>query len=109
MNWENRLLLTIYPELRRYAVNERRPALQRAREGAFDMVEWIGILLAVVLVVVLTRYSAQGLGLVQALGVAVANFFVALCLLVVVAGPFLLRRTRRHLALELSRRNSATI
>ena len=105
MNWQNSLVLMVYPELRQYPSTERREALERARKGSLDTVEWIGILPALVLVAVLTRYSAQGLGLAQALGVALANFFAALGLLFVFAGPFLLRRTRRHLALGSKRRN----
>jgi hypothetical protein len=98
MSWRDRLLLTAYPELRRYPLRERESALARARSGAFDMFECLGLLLAAVLVTALTRYSSAGLRPIEILGVAGTSFFVALALLLVLGGPFLLRRTRRHLA-----------
>lgn len=104
MSWHDRLTLAVYSELRRYPPSERRSALERARAGAFDMFECMGLLLAVVLVTGLSHYSTAGLSSIQILGVAGVSFFMSLALLVIVGGPFLIRRTRRHLAAELRHR-----
>lgn len=55
------------------------------------------MLAALVLVVSVTRYSVAGFGLVDRFAFMLANFLVAVPLLVVTVGPFLVRRTRRGL------------
>ena len=51
--------------------------------------------------ILLTRYSAVDFGLAERIVVTVVNFLVALMLLGVIAGPFLVRRTRRGLHSQL--------
>jgi hypothetical protein len=87
----------LYPELKRIDPRDRISALHKAKEGPFDAIELIGIGIALVLVVGLTRYSVTGMGLVARVGAALANFIVAIPLLLIFAGPFYVRRVRRGL------------
>jgi len=87
----------LYPELRAHGRKERARLLQEASKEPLDFLEWVGILAALVLVVSFTRYSVAGLGLADRFAVALANFLLAVPLLVVTVGPFLVRRTRRGL------------
>lgn len=87
----------LYPDLRPYGRRDRDRLLREARETSHDWIEWAGIFAALVLVGVLSGYSAVGFSLAQRFLAAIINFFVALLLLAVTAGPFLVRRTRRGL------------
>ena len=87
----------LYPELRAYGRQDRARMLRDARQEPFELLEWAGILAALVIVAGLTRYSVAGFGLADRIAVALANFIVAVPLLVATAGPFLVRRTRRGL------------
>ena len=87
----------LYPELLAYGRRDRARLLKEASKEPYDFLEWIGILAALVLVVSFTRYGVAGLGLAHRFAVAVANFIVAVPLLVVTVGPFLVRRTKRGL------------
>jgi hypothetical protein len=87
----------LYPELRSYGRKDRVRLLQEASKEPLDFLEWVGMLAALVLVVSFTRYSIAGLGLVDRLAIAIANFFVAVPLLVVTVGPLLVRRNKRGL------------
>ena len=87
----------LYPELRAYGRQDRARLLRDARQEPFELLEWAGILAALVIVVGITRYSVAGFGLADRIAVALANFLVAVPLLVATAGPFLVRRTRRGL------------
>ena len=87
----------LYPELRGYGREDRARLLRDARQEPFELLEWAGILAALVIVVGITRYSIAGFGLADRIAVALANFLVAVPLLVATAGPFLVRRTRRGL------------
>ena len=87
----------LYPELRGYGREDRARLLRDARQEPFELLEWAGILAALVIVAGLTRYSVAGFGLADRIAVALANFLVAVPLLVATAGPFLVRRTRRGL------------
>ena len=91
--WENLL----YPELRPYRPIERDRLLKQAAETPFDLIEWLGILAGLVIVAAVTRYGVAGLGLGDRLAIAFANFLIALPLLLVAVGPFLVRRKRRGL------------
>ena len=91
----------LYPELRPYGRSDRDRLLQKATKTPLDLIEWAGIIAALVLVVILTRYSAVDFGLADRIVVAVLNFLVAILLLGVTAGPFLVRRTRRGLRSQL--------
>ncbi|MBM3732253.1 MAG: hypothetical protein FJW24_02090 [Acidimicrobiia bacterium] len=91
----------LYPELRPYGRSDRDRLLQKASETPFDFIEWVGILAALVLVVSLTRYGVADLDLADRTAVALVNFLVSIPLLGVTAGPFLVRRKRRGLRLQL--------
>ena len=87
----------LFPMLRPHSRSDRDRLLAKAKETPLDNVEWIGILGALLLVAVLTRYSATGLGTFDRVATGLANFVVCLVLLGITAGPFLVRRTRRGL------------
>jgi hypothetical protein len=87
----------LYPELRPYGRRDRERLLREAREEPFDFLEWTGILAALVIVVAITRYSVADLAPAGRLAAAIVNFIIALPLLALTAGPFLVRRTRRGL------------
>jgi hypothetical protein len=91
----------LYPELRPYERKERDHLLQEASKTPHDFVEWAGILAALAFVGVLTGYGAVDFGLAERIVVTVMNFFVAIVLLALTAGPFLVRRTRRGLRTHL--------
>ena len=91
----------LYPELRPYARADRDRLLKKASDTPLDLIEWAGILAALVFVVILTRYSAAGFGFADRIAVAVVNFLAAIVLLGVTAGPFLVRRKRRGLRTQL--------
>lgn len=91
----------LYPELRSYGRRDRDRLLREAAKTPLDLIEWAGILAALVFVALLTRYSAVDFGLADRIVVAVLNFLVAILLLGVTAGPFLVRRTRRGLHSQL--------
>jgi hypothetical protein len=93
----------LYPEVRPYGRADRDRLLKKASETQLDTLEWLGIIVGLVLVVGITRYSAAGLGLADRAAIAAANFLIALPLLVLAAGPFLVRRTRRGLRSQLHR------
>ncbi len=86
-----------YPELARIAPQHRDRALERARSESFDLIELIGLALGLVLVTALTRYALKDPGLTERLVAALLNCAVALPLLVVLCGPFQVRRMRRGL------------
>ena len=91
----------LYPELRPYGRTDRDRLLRKASETPLDLIEGAGMLAALVSVVALTRYSVADFGLVDRIAVALVNFLVAIPLLGVTAGPFLVRRTRRGLRSQL--------
>ena len=87
----------LYPALRPLGRQERARLLKKASETPLDFIEWLGILAALVIVAGVTRYGVPELGFAGRLAVALANFLVAVPLLVITAGPFLMRRKRRGL------------
>lgn len=87
----------LYPELVTYGRRDRARLLKEASQEPFDFLEWIGILAGLVFVVSLTRYGVAELSLVDRFAIMLANFLVAIPLLVLTVGPFLVRRTRRGL------------
>ena len=86
-----------------YGRSDRDRLLKEASATQFDLLEWLGILVGLVLVVGITRYSAAGLGFAERVATAAANLLIALPLLVLTVGPFLVRRTRRGLRSQLRR------
>jgi len=89
--------MLLYPEMKSIAPHHQSHALKRAKEEPFDLLEWAGILVGIVIAVGVTRYSSAGFGIVERLAAALANFAIAVPLIVVLVGPFLVRRTRRGL------------
>ena len=88
---------SVYPELRAYSRSDRARLLKKASETPLDLVEWAGILVGLVVVASITRYGIPGWGLADRIAAALVNFLVAVPLLAVIVGPFLLRRQKRGL------------
>lgn len=98
-----RLRLLAYPQLRDFPSDQWEGVLTRARDTPFDAIEWAGIVAGVAFAAFALRSGAGGPGPLFTL--YLAQFVLALPLLVVLVGPFYLRRTRRGLDLELEQRN----
>lgn len=104
MTWIGALL---YPQLRSFPEDDRQRALRAAKSTPFDVIELLGIALGLVLVTALTRYQAGELNALLRLTAILLNFAVAVPLLVLCVGPFLVRRVRRGLECELAKRRGA--
>jgi hypothetical protein len=87
----------VFPELERISPQHRARALEQARAAPFDLIEILGILLGVAITTALTHYGMKDVQIADRLLAALANFAIAVPLLAVLAGPFLIRRTRRGL------------
>ena len=87
----------LYPELNRVAPQHRQRALERARSVSFDLLEICGLVAAIAAVTYLTRYGLKDPTIVDRLSAALATLVIAIPQLVLFAGPFLVRRTRRGL------------
>ena len=92
----------LYPELSKFAPADRAHALRMAAEARFDAIELVGLITALAVTVYITRYSGSDMGLADRFGTAVANFIIALPLLLILGGPFYVRRTRRGLRKQLA-------
>lgn len=93
-----------YPQLTAFPAEERADALRRARRTALDVIELVGIAVGLVLVTAITRYQLEPSSFADGFLAAMANVAVAVPLLIVFVGPFLVRRVRRGLDEELARR-----
>ena len=103
-NLKRRALFCVYPALRKLPREEWDQALKQAREANFDTVEWIGLLAGIAFVTYLLRFDVDQ-GTAVSLPVRyLIQFLAAVPLLVLVVGPFYLRRTRRGLDQEIERR-----
>jgi hypothetical protein len=102
-DWRRHVESALYPDLGAVAPHHRERVLKEAKEEPFDLIEWIGILLGLVLAVAATRYGAAELGIVERTFALIVNFAIAIPLLAVLVGPFLVRRTRRGLRRYLDR------
>jgi hypothetical protein len=91
----------LYPELRALPSRDGERLLERAKERPFDSVELLGMAAGLVLVTALTRYGVHYFDMAGRFGLALANFLVAIPLLALAVGPFLVRRTRRGLRAEM--------
>lgn len=89
--------MLLYPELKSIAPHHQKHALKQAKEEPFELLEWAGTLVGIVIAVGVTRYSAAGFGVHERLVAALANFAIAVPLITILVGPFLVRRTRRGL------------
>ena len=96
----------LYPDLRKFPSADQDEALSRARQSEFDRVELVGIFVALVIVVSLTKYSTTALGPMQRIMAILVNFLVAIPLLTLFAGPFYVRRIRRSLREQLAKKSS---
>lgn len=97
----NRLWVALLPELKQFPPDSRSVALQRARQTPLDVIEFVGMAVGLVAVTALTKYSLPDLSMASRFALALINFGVALPLLLVVLGPFHLRRLRRGLRKQL--------
>lgn len=88
------LLVQVFPRLRTWPVREWPALLATVRGAEFDRIERLGIVAAVVLVSYLLR-PADGAD--APLPAFLSQWFFALPLLLLTAGPFFLRRIRRAL------------
>jgi hypothetical protein len=91
----------LYPELRHYPLDERQGALARARLAPFDYLEWFGLAIGLAMVTAMTSYAVGGLTPAGRVARTLLNLVVAFPLLAVALGPFVVRRTRRALRMEL--------
>jgi hypothetical protein len=98
------LEVLLYPRLRDLPEKDRAEALRAARKTAFDVIELVGIAMGLVLVTALTRYPIGPWNGAERAWAAIANFLVAIPLLMAFVGPFLVRRVRRGLDEELAKR-----
>ena len=96
----------VYPELAKFALRERAEALHKVRHVSLDTFETIGITVALIVVVAVTKYSVADLGLTERTAMTLANFVIAIPLLVIFAGPSYVRRVRRGLRGQLKERMS---
>jgi uncharacterized membrane protein YcfT len=95
--------LLLFPDLARVPETRRTAAMERARSEPLDIIETAGILAAVVIVTAFTRYGLKDAMLTDRLAAALLNFAIVVPQLVLFAGPFLVRRTRRGLRAYLGR------
>lgn len=100
----HRLWPVLLPELRTFPTTERDAALRAARRAELDTLELFAMAAGLVLVTALTRYGVGDASMLGRISIAALNFLVAIPLLVVVLGPFHLRRIRRGLRQQLDRR-----
>lgn len=94
----------LYPRLLQFPVEERANALRKAREQPLDVIELIGIAAGLILATALTRYLSLDWKIATRVGVALFTFVMALPILSALVAPFLVRRVRRGLDLELTKR-----
>lgn len=90
------LWTVIYPELEQIPEPERDNAFHRAESSEFDGIELAGIAFGLIATSWLTRFAYTESALGQIFQTLLC-FFIAAPLLVVLVGPFLVRRTRRGL------------
>jgi hypothetical protein len=72
-----------HPELRQFEPGRPAGALKAAAAAGFDAIEFVGLAVALAATVLRTRCSAADMGLAERFGAAIANFIVAIPLLLV--------------------------
>ena len=97
-----RLWYLIYPELEQIPEAQRKEAFRRANLCDFDGLELAGMAFGLIATSALTRFAVTET-LAGYLVELLACVFLAIPLLVLLVGPFLVRRTRRGLRLQLRR------
>lgn len=104
--WLQWLLAKALPALRDWPVRDWPALLARLQEAEFDRFERIGIVAGVVLVTWLLRPDAsEGLSVPFAF---LSQLLLALPLLILIVGPFFLRRIRRALDEAVRARHDTT-
>ena len=98
-----RVMLWLYPRLRETPADTWPRLLEKARDTEFVTGEWIGIVGGTCFVVWLLGMESAAQPLPSRLFAFLLQFAVALPLLALVVGPFMLRRTRRGLDREIAR------
>lgn len=102
----SRLWQTVLPELRRFPADERRQALQRARNRQLDAVELVVLAIWLVLVTALMRDMVTSAPEAERLAYSVVmNLLVTVPLLLLVFVPIHIRRLRRGLRAQLEPRS----
>ena len=99
-----RLAILLYPQLRSFPESERPQVLHRARSTSFDAVELLGIALGLVLTTAVTQYGTADLNPGERIAAILLNLALAAPSLLVLVGPFFIRRARRGLDFELADR-----
>lgn len=99
--------LWAYPGLRQLPHAEWDEALEQAREGSFDTMEWLGIVAGVAFATYLLRFDADQAAALSLPVRYFVQFLAAVPLLALIVGPFYLRRTRRGLDQEIERRHGS--
>ena len=102
-------LLLAYPALGQLPRSEWDEALKRARDTDFDTIEWIGLLAGVAFVTYMLRFDADHAAALSLPVRYFVQFLVAAPLLILVVGPFYLRRTRRDLERQIEHRRGTVL
>lgn len=87
----------LYPELHLFAAEARDRVFEEARATSFDALELFGMAAGLVVVTALTSYASAELGSTLQFALPILNFLIAIPLLALAIGPFLVRRIRRGL------------
>ena len=103
--WRN-ALTWVLPRLLHVAPEYRDEALRQARAADFDALERVGVLMALALTTWLLRSDVGASEIAPPIRF-IAQFCAAFLLLVVLSGPFYLRRLRRGLDHAIERRQRA--
>lgn len=101
--------LWAYPALRRLPPAEWNAALKKARQTNFDRTEWIGILAGITFATYLLRPDAEQAAALSLPVRYFIQFIAAVPLLILVVGPFYVRRTRRGLDQENANRPARNV
>lgn len=98
-------LLFVFPALSKLPRAEWGRALKQARAGNFDTIEWLGVMAGVAIVTYFLRFDPEIAATISPAMRFLVQFLTAFPLLVLIVGPFYLRRLRRGLDLELEQRH----
>lgn len=94
----------LYPALACFLPEEQGKALAAARDTKYDLVEMLGIALALAITLSLIEPLSQWFGVGGRLPPGIASIIVAVPVLAGLIAPFMVRRTRRGLRAELTAR-----
>ncbi|MEO7392781.1 MAG: hypothetical protein ABIU58_11440 [Ramlibacter sp.] len=95
-----------FPELKKFPEVEREAALGKARASAFDSIENVGIFLSLVVVTTLVGKMEIPAAASDRFLSTLFSFVIAIPLLALTAGAFMVRRTRRGLRKQLGQHRS---